>query len=67
VIHQAQQRGQLREDLTIDDLYLLMGTAPMELSSAARRRWLSLVTNGLKNMSSRKPALPVKSGGCLTP
>jgi AcrR family transcriptional regulator len=49
VIHQAQQRHQLRKDLTIDDLYLLIGSAPMDLPTPARQRWLSLVTQGLKS------------------
>lgn len=49
VILRAQQRQQIREDLTIDDLYLLMGSAPVEPSRAGRQRWLSLIMNGLKS------------------
>jgi AcrR family transcriptional regulator len=51
IIQDAQQRGQIRPDLTIDDLYLLIGSAPMELPRSARQRWLSLVTNGLQAAS----------------
>jgi hypothetical protein len=48
VIDTAQHRGQIRQDLTIEDLYLLMGSAPLEVSPAARQRWLTLVMDGLK-------------------
>jgi AcrR family transcriptional regulator len=48
VIHEAQQQAEIRADLTIDDLYLLIGSAPMELPRSARQRWLSLITDGLR-------------------
>jgi AcrR family transcriptional regulator len=54
MIHRAQEHGQLREDLTIDDLYLLVGSAPMGMSSAARKRWLSLITTGLAAVGARR-------------
>ena len=58
MIQSAQEREQIRDDLTIDDLYLLMGSAPMDLSSAARQRWLSLVMNGLGDDGSHTRAAP---------
>jgi AcrR family transcriptional regulator len=58
IIDAAQARKQIRADLTIEDLYLLMGSAPMEFSTAARQRWLALVTQGLRYEGSQQSATP---------
>jgi AcrR family transcriptional regulator len=59
IIDAAQARKQIRADLTIEDVYLLMGSAPLELSTTARQRWLALVTHGLRDDGSHPRAAPI--------
>ncbi|TQS29251.1 TetR/AcrR family transcriptional regulator [Microbispora sp. KK1-11] len=47
LIRTAQTQGELRDDLTVDDLYLLFATAPTDQSPAVRARWLTLLLTGL--------------------
>lgn len=48
VIGAAQDEGSVRPDLTVEDLYLLINTAPLGATSAQRSRWLDLLTTGLR-------------------
>jgi AcrR family transcriptional regulator len=47
LIHAAQAAGDLQPDVTVDDVYLLIITAPLDQPPAARARWLTLVLPGL--------------------
>ncbi|MCX5986658.1 MAG: helix-turn-helix domain containing protein [Chloroflexi bacterium] len=47
IIAAGRSTGDLRDDLTVLDIYLLAGTAPSEASPTVRERWLSVVTHGL--------------------
>ncbi|MFE5409352.1 TetR/AcrR family transcriptional regulator [Microbacterium sp. NPDC056569] len=39
--------GDVRPDITLDDIYLLMATAPTAQSAIVRRRWLDLILPGI--------------------
>ncbi|WP_454117067.1 TetR/AcrR family transcriptional regulator [Microbacterium aurum] len=39
--------GDVRPDITLDDIYLLMATAPTAQSATVRRRWLDLILPGI--------------------
>lgn len=39
--------GDIHQDVTVDDIYLLFSTAPTDQSPVARSRWLTLVLTGL--------------------
>lgn len=59
LIRTAQAEGDLRPDLTIDDIYLLFSTAPTDQPAAVRTRWLALVLPGLRpdaRGSARSPS-----------
>lgn len=43
----GQGRGEIAHEITVEDIYLLVSTAPVGESETARRRWLELVTPGL--------------------
>ncbi|QEV30671.1 TetR/AcrR family transcriptional regulator [Streptomyces coeruleorubidus] len=51
LIHAGQVDGDIRTDVTVNDIYLLFSTAPADLPPAARTRWLALVTPGLTAQS----------------
>ncbi|WP_326837686.1 helix-turn-helix domain-containing protein [Amycolatopsis rhabdoformis] len=46
MIEAAQRDGRLREDVTADDFYLLILTAPTAVEPAVRARWLQLFLAG---------------------
>lgn len=48
--------GHIRPDLTVEDLYLVMSTAPTGVDAAARQRWLNLLTGGLAAPSPPTPS-----------
>lgn len=54
VLRTAQRDGQIRSDLTVDDLYLLVATAPYEHGAPALRRWQDLVIPGLRRSDDPK-------------
>ena len=43
----GQDAGDVRPQVTIDDIYLLMATAPTDQPAEVRRRWLALVLPGI--------------------
>ncbi|MCL6732322.1 TetR/AcrR family transcriptional regulator [Streptomyces neyagawaensis] len=47
LIQAGQADGDIHQDVTVDDIYLLFSTAPTDQPPAARARWLSLVLTGL--------------------
>ncbi|GAA4294564.1 hypothetical protein GCM10023086_06830 [Streptomyces venetus] len=47
LIQAGQADGDLHQDVTVDDFYLLFSTAPTDQPPAARARWLALVLTGL--------------------
>ncbi|MFF4802227.1 helix-turn-helix domain-containing protein [Streptomyces sp. NPDC001351] len=47
LIQAGQADGDIHQDVTVDDIYLLFSTAPTDQPSAARTRWLTLVLTGL--------------------
>ncbi|WP_185149720.1 hypothetical protein [Streptomyces sp. Ag109_O5-1] len=47
LIQAGQADGDIQQDVTVDDIYLLFSTAPTNQPSAARTRWLTLVLTGL--------------------
>ena len=47
LIKAAQDDGDLHPDVTADDFYLLISSAPIDQPPAARARWLTLVLPGL--------------------
>ncbi|HWD06007.1 MAG TPA: helix-turn-helix domain-containing protein [Amycolatopsis sp.] len=46
LIKAAQRDGRLRDDLTADDFYLLLVTAPTDVEPPVRARWLKLFLAG---------------------
>lgn len=48
VIDAARDAGDVRDDLTVDDLYLVMNTAPTDQSAERLNRWLDLALYGLR-------------------
>ncbi|THV42766.1 TetR/AcrR family transcriptional regulator [Glycomyces buryatensis] len=46
IVKAAVDDGDLRPDLTVDDLFLVFNTLPTELPADARRRWLTLMLDG---------------------
>ncbi|WP_240496228.1 hypothetical protein [Streptomyces torulosus] len=59
LIQAGQADGDIRQDVTVDDIYLLFSTAPTDRPPAARARWLSLVLTGLTThtrTANEKPA-----------
>ncbi|MGY5048402.1 helix-turn-helix domain-containing protein [Streptomyces sp. 900105755] len=47
LIQAGQADGDIHQDVTVDDIYLLFSTAPTSQPPAARARWLTLVLTGL--------------------
>ncbi|GIE78515.1 TetR family transcriptional regulator [Actinoplanes philippinensis] len=47
MIKAGQTAGDIHPDVTVDDIYLLVNSAPTDQPPAARRRWLALVLPGL--------------------
>ncbi|MFD8725400.1 TetR/AcrR family transcriptional regulator [Streptomyces sp. NPDC059629] len=47
LIQAGQADGDIHQDVTVDDIYLLFSTAPTDQPPAARARWLTLVLTGL--------------------
>jgi hypothetical protein len=47
LIRAGQADGDIHQDVTVDDLYLLFNTAPTDQPATARTRWLTLVLTGL--------------------
>ncbi|OPG06551.1 TetR family transcriptional regulator [Streptomyces sp. GKU 895] len=47
IIQAGQAAGDVHPDVTVDDIYLLFATAPIDQPAPARTRWLTLVTPGL--------------------
>lgn len=39
--------GDIREDLTVDDVFLLLTTLPIDRPAETRRRWIDLVLPGI--------------------
>ncbi|MEU6375919.1 helix-turn-helix domain-containing protein [Streptomyces sp. NPDC046909] len=47
LIQAGQADGDIHQDVTVDDIYLLFNTAPTDQPAATRDRWLTLVLTGL--------------------
>ncbi|QDY07886.1 MULTISPECIES: TetR/AcrR family transcriptional regulator [Micromonospora] len=47
LIEHGKAEGQIHPDITVDDIYLLVATAPTDQPPAVRTRWLALVLTGL--------------------
>lgn len=64
----AQADGDLRSEITAEDIYLLMLSAPASLDEAARGRWLELILAGIGNVDLPAPAAsgPLVTGTPLT-
>lgn len=64
----AQADGDLRSEITAEDIYLLMLSAPASLDEAARGRWLELILAGIGNADLPTPAAsgPLVRGTSLT-
>ncbi|MFF7262462.1 hypothetical protein ACFZCL_19575 [Streptomyces sp. NPDC008159] len=54
LIRAGQADGDIHQDVTVDDIYLLFSTAPTDQPPAARARWLSLVLTGLTTHRERE-------------
>ncbi|WP_433165309.1 TetR/AcrR family transcriptional regulator [Kribbella sp. CA-247076] len=54
LIAAAQKDGDLHPDVTVDDFYLLISSAPIDQPPEARARWLTLVFRGLVGPESLK-------------
>lgn len=48
LVASAQADGDLRAEVTADDLYLMMISAPTTLEKAARERWLEILLAGIR-------------------
>lgn len=53
LIRAGQTAGDIHADVTVADIYLLFSTAPTDRPTAARARWLTLVTPGLTARAPR--------------
>jgi len=47
LIKAGRAAGEIHSDVTVDDIYLLVSSAPTDQPPAARDRWLTLVLPGL--------------------
>ncbi|WP_313663227.1 helix-turn-helix domain-containing protein [Cellulosimicrobium cellulans] len=47
LIRLAQRAGDIRPSVTVADIYLLVGTAPMDQPASVRQRWLELILPGI--------------------
>jgi hypothetical protein len=50
----AQASGDVRDDLTIDDFYLLVSNAPADQVPAALERWVDLILHGIAGPGRRR-------------
>lgn len=48
----AQEAGDIRAGITLEDMYLLMATVPSDQPPAARERWLQLLHAGIDSAGS---------------
>jgi AcrR family transcriptional regulator len=48
LIEAGKATGEIHADVSVDDIYLLISTAPTDQPSAARARWLALILPGLE-------------------
>lgn len=55
IIKAGKQSGHLREDLVLDDFFLLFATVPVDQPPKARERWVELVLNGIAAVPATKP------------
>jgi AcrR family transcriptional regulator len=53
LIDLAKRDGALRDDLTIDDFYLLVSNAPADQPAAALQRWVDLILFGMVGTRQR--------------
>ncbi|MFJ5779942.1 TetR/AcrR family transcriptional regulator [Streptomyces sp. NPDC093094] len=51
LIAAGQSDGDIHQDVTVDDIFLLFSTAPADQSPAERARWLTLILTGLTTHS----------------
>lgn len=51
LISRARDLGDLRADITVEDLYLLIAAAPLNMASTQRERWVHLMMFGLASDS----------------
>ncbi|MFD6289351.1 TetR/AcrR family transcriptional regulator [Streptomyces sp. NPDC060205] len=56
LIAAAQTSGDLHADVTVEDFYLLLSTAPSDQSPEARARWLTLTLPGLTSRGRAQDA-----------
>ena len=47
LIRLGQRAGDVRDGVTVADIYLLMATAPTDQPDAVQQRWLQLVLPGI--------------------
>lgn len=52
LLHMGQEAGDVRSHITLDDIYLLMATAPTDQSEEVRKRWLELILPGITTPES---------------
>lgn len=48
ILTTAAQQGTVRPGVTVQDVYLLVDSAPLGLPKPARDRWLDLITDGIR-------------------
>lgn len=48
----GQDAGDIRPHITLDDIYLLMATAPTDQPAQVRHRWLALILPGITTAGS---------------
>ena len=52
LVSAAKANGDVRDDLTIDDFYLLVSNAPADQTPAAMQRWVDLILFGIAGPAS---------------
>ncbi|WP_169165482.1 TetR/AcrR family transcriptional regulator [Cellulomonas taurus] len=50
----GQEKGEVSDAITVEDVYLLVSTAPVDQPVHVRNRWLALVTAGLAGEPKRR-------------
>ncbi|MFC9325542.1 TetR/AcrR family transcriptional regulator [Kitasatospora sp. NPDC057015] len=58
LLARAQADGDMHPDITIEDVFLLVHTAPADAAPAVRDRWLALILAGFAAGNRPGPALP---------
>ncbi|WP_436535714.1 TetR family transcriptional regulator [Actinoplanes sp. HUAS TT8] len=48
LLQAAQADGDIRPEITPDDAYLILATAPASLNEASRERWMEIVLGGIR-------------------